>query len=369
MPPTRRRREMKEIKYKDRLIASSWISDLAINRIVPRVGFSGPRVLSGAAATTFHIFLELPVELQRNIWQWYGRIHARTTPNVIKIFKHTKTELAEGPLPRGVRDRKSFTVSTRSQAVEYKLPPIFFVCRLSFLVAKELYEKEYQAIPMGTNDKQVTYYNGDKDVIVLESFYVLQDWRYNRQTDSESKGLVPVNPMQAAQEVINRRINVRHLVIDGMTQSPLTQKLLGRFYDCKSIILGTNRKVRDEGFSTSELHKADRLHLLACRDTLFRYWAQERAGNFVREDYRGKETRSVVVQPSWDPSETTISNPVLFFWDPYDILLKVEYSHPAIRRENEEYDNSKSTITFINDFKFSHDHVRQFENPWRTYLG
>ncbi|APA12308.1 predicted protein [Sclerotinia sclerotiorum 1980 UF-70] len=369
MPPTRHRREMKEIKHKDRSLGNLWINDPAINGIIPWVELPGLRFLSREAATTFHIFLQLPVELQRKIWKWYGRIHARTTPNVIKIFKHTKTELAEGPLPLGIRYRKSLIVSTRSQAVEYKLPPIFLVCRLSCLVAKELYEKAYQAIPMGTNDNQVTYYNGDKDIIVLESFHVLQEWRYNRQTDSEFQGLVPTNLTQAAQEVINRRINIRNLVIDGMTQSPLTHRLLGRFYDCKSITLGTNRKIRNAGFSTSEVHEADRSLLLGCRDTIIRYWAQERAGNFVREDYRGKETRSVVVQPSWDSSETMISNPVLFFWDPYDILHKVKYLHPAVRRESKEYEGFKSEFMFMNDLKFSHDHVRQFENPWRTYLG
>ncbi|KAJ8059801.1 hypothetical protein OCU04_011432 [Sclerotinia nivalis] len=369
MSSTRHPREMKEIMRESRSHKNLWINHPAINRSIPWLAPPGSRRLGGAAATTFHRFLDLPLELQRNIWEWYGRIHARTTPNVIKIFKHTKTELAQGPLPEGVKHRKSFTVSTRSQAVDYKLPPIFFVCRLSFRVAKELYEKEYQAIPMGTDDRQITYYNGDKDVVVLESFYILQEWRYNRQTDSEFKGLVPANLTQAAQEAIKRRINVRHLVVDGMTQSPLTQRLLGRFYDCKSIILGTNKKVRDRGFSTSEFHKADRLHLHACRDTLISYWTQEREGKFVREDYRGKETRSVVVEPSWDPSDTTISNPVLFFWDPYDIMDKVECSHPAIRRKHTEYADFKSPITFMNDLHFSHDHVRQFENPWRTYLG
>lgn len=284
-------------------------------------------VVEEATTQTFYRFCDFPTELQRLIWEFYGRIHAKSTPNVIKIYKHRERVLAEGPLPRGINERKHLLGTIKSQAVSYKLPPIFHVCALSRATGKELYAKEFLTVPMGSDDNQVTYYNADKDIVVLENLSVFMEWRYNRKTNSEYNRLVLPNWTQAAQEAITRRIDVRHLVIGGLQDSSLMWRLLGRFYDCESIIVGTNIDIDAKDFDTSNLHNADRLSLLKCRSILWRNWERERAGPFVREDYRGKATRPVVAEPNWDPAEctghNTVSNPILFFWKPENIFKNI----------------------------------------------
>lgn len=264
---------------------------------------------------TFPRFGEFPKELQLHIWKWYGRINANT-PNIIKIKHHRERQRAQGPLQRGVLSREHLTHMSESQKAVYTVPPIFFVCTTSRVAGKELYAEEFQKVPMGDNDQQLSYYNEDKDIIYLMNIFTLQDWRYNRQTDSERRTRTQAH--FAAQEPITRRINMKHLVVGGKLQNYFMWRLLGRFYDCETIMVEALDKTESIDFASSASFKDARDSYISNRDTLMGYFKNERYGPFAREDYKGKPVRPVIVKPSWDPAERTISNPVLLFrsWDP-----------------------------------------------------
>lgn len=263
---------------------------------------------------TFHKFPALPLELQTMIWQWYGRIHANSTPNIIIISHLQKEYRWIGP---------GFSERGTDLAVRYRLPPIFYVSKFTLKIAKELYEKEYQMIPMTQNDQKLTYFNEDKDIIVLENSNVLMDWRYNRQTDAESTRRIFISPSPPATGIITRRINMKHLVIGGTDRSLQESRLLARFYDCESIMLGVPYLIRGRFFSTEKRNEPDRAAISYLRHRLCFYWNEERQGPFVREDYRGKPIRPAVVEPSWDPTNRTISNPMFLICSDDEIMSQV----------------------------------------------
>ncbi|TGO44250.1 hypothetical protein BCON_0562g00050 [Botryotinia convoluta] len=306
----------------------------------------------------FHKFSDLPLELQIMIWQWYGRIHASSTPNVIKIFRCFRSVL------QNLRVGENPLQQYPGLALSYKLPPIFYVCKLTLKIAKDLYEKEFQVIPMMNDDKKLTYFNEDRDIIALEDALVLRDWRYNRQTEAEFARRTHISLTQPAAERITRRINMKHLVIGGTDRSRIEARLLARFYDCESIMLGVPYLVRSRFFSTEDRSKPDREAISFIRDRLFLYWKEERRGPFVREDYRRKPTRPVVVEPSWDPTERTISNPMFFICTDGEIFSQLHRLHPAITNFMTPLPGAKSSITFMSDLKFSHKHAKLFECPW-----
>ncbi|KAF7918130.1 uncharacterized protein EAE97_011901 [Botrytis byssoidea] len=307
---------------------------------------------------TFHKFSDLPLELQIMIWQWYGRIHANSNPNIIKIFRCFR------PVLQNLTVRENPSERIPYFAISYKLPPIFYVCKLTFTIAKDLYENEFQVIPMIKDDKQLTYFNEDRDIIALEDAQVLRDWRYNRQTEAESTGRAHMNLFRPAAEKITRRINMKHLVIGGTDRSLIEARQLARFYDCESVMLGVPYLVRSRFFSTEERSKPDREAISTLRDRLLRFWKEERRSLFVREDYRRKPIRPVVVEPNWDPTERTISNPMFFICTDGEILSQLHRLHPAITNFMTPPPGAKSSITFMNDMKFSHKHARLFEHPW-----
>ncbi|TGO65586.1 hypothetical protein BOTNAR_0077g00300 [Botryotinia narcissicola] len=262
------------------------------------------------------------------IWQWYGRIHANSNPNIIKIFRCFR------PVLQNLTVRENPSERIPYFAISYKLPPIFYVCKLTFTIAKDLYEKEFQVIPMIKDDKQLTYFNEDRDIIALEDAQVLRDWRYNRQTEAESTGRAHMNLFRPATEKITRRINMKHLVIGGTDRSLIEARQLARFYDCESVMLGVPYLVCSRFFSTEVRSKPDREAISTLRDRLLRFWKEERISPFVREDYRRKPIR------------------------PVHLL------HPAITNFMTPPPGAKSSITFMNDMKFSYKHARLFEHPW-----
>ncbi|TGO36177.1 hypothetical protein BHYA_0133g00190 [Botrytis hyacinthi] len=307
---------------------------------------------------TFHKFSDLPLELQIMIWQWYGRIHANSNPNIIKIFRCFR------PVLQNLTVRENPSERIPYFAISYKLPPIFYVCKLTFTIAKDLYEKEFQVIPMIKDDKQLTYFNEDRDIIALEDAQVLRDWRYNRQTEAEFTGRAHMSLTRPAAEKITRRINMKHLVIGGTDRSLIEARQLARFYDCESVMLGVPYLIRSRFFSTEDRSKPDREAISTLRDRLLRFWKEERRWPFVREDYRRKPIRPVVAEPSWDPTERTISNPMFFVCTDGEILSQLHRLHPAITNFMTPLPVAKSSITFMNDMKFSHKHARLFEHPW-----
>ncbi|KAF5869734.1 uncharacterized protein Bfra_010934 [Botrytis fragariae] len=307
---------------------------------------------------TFYMFSDLPLELQIMIWQWYGRVHADSNPNVIKILRCFRPVLQNFTVRENPSERDSYF------AISYKLPPIFYVCKLTFKIAKDLYEKEFQVIPMIKDDKQLTYFNEDRDIIVLEDAHVLRDWRYNRQTEAEFAGWTQTSLSRPAAERITRRINMKHLVIGGTSLSHIEARQLARFYDCESIMLGVPYLIRSRFFSTEDRSQPDREAISFLRDRLLRFWKEERRGPFVREDYRRKPTRPVVVEPSWDTTERTISNPMFFICTGDEISYQLHRLHPAITNFMRPVPEAKSSITFMNGMKFSHKHSRLFEYPW-----
>ncbi|THV53254.1 hypothetical protein BGAL_0055g00130 [Botrytis galanthina] len=311
------------------------------------------------ARQAFHRFSDLPLELQVMIWQWYGRIHANSNPNIIKIFRCFR------PVIQNLTVRENPSERIPYFAISYKLPPIFYVCKLTFKIAKDLYEKEFQVIPMIKDDKQLTYFNEDRDIIALEDAQVLRDWRYNRQTEAEFTGMTRMSLIRPAPEKITRRINMKHLVIGGTDRSLIEARQLARFYDCESIMLGVPYLIRGRFFSTEDRSKPDREAISTLRDRLLRFWKEERQGHFVRKDYRRKPIRSVLVEPSWDPTERTISNPMFFICTDGEILSQLRRLHPAITNFMTPLTEAKSSITFMNDMKFSHKHARLFEHPWK----
>lgn len=251
------------------------------------------------------------------IWQWYGRIHANSNPNIIKIFRCFR------PVLQNLTVRENPSERIPYFAISYKLPPIFYVCKLTFKIAKDLYEKEFQVIPMIKDDKQLTYFNEDRDIIALEDAQVLRDWRYNRQTEAEFTGMARMSLIRPASEKITRRINMKHLVIGGTDRSLIEARQLARFYDCESIMLGVPYLIRGRFFSTEDRSKPDHEAISTLRDRLLRFWKEERQGHFVRKDYRRKPIRSVLVEPSWDPTERTISNPMFFICTDGEILSQM----------------------------------------------
>ncbi|TGO23126.1 hypothetical protein BPAE_0143g00240 [Botrytis paeoniae] len=302
---------------------------------VPKVSLKSLKAISIASADndstkqkcrrqTLHKFSDLPLELQIMIWQWYGRIHANSTPNVIKIFRCSRPVLQNFTVRENTLQRNSYF------AISYKLPPIFYVCKLTFKIAKDLYEKEFQVIPMIKDDKQLTYFNEDKDIIVLDNALVLMDWRYNRQTEAEFAGRSRRSLHWPAAESITRRINMKHLVVGRTDQSRVKARQLARFYDCESIMLGVPYLIRSRFFSTEDRSKPDRETISFLRDRILHFWKEERRGPFVREDYRRKPTRPVVVEPIWDTTERTISNPMFFVCTDDEILSQLHRLHPAI---------------------------------------
>lgn len=260
----------------------------------------------------FHRFYRLPVELQTAIWYWYGIINAET-PNLIRIYRKVIDEIAQGPLREDDRRRQPITIKGRLLQVAYKIPPILLICKLSNEVGEKLYEQVFQKIPMGGSDIQLTYYNEAKDVIYLGSVFILQEWRYNRRTQLERTFHSHNNP--AIQEITDR-INMKHLVIDGLIQSRFMWKLLGRFYDCETIMVATAFDIDKATFCLADAFQEDRELLYRLRGSLTAYWQSERQGQFVLRDYRGKPIRHVIALPNWDPSESTISNPILLFQKP-----------------------------------------------------
>ncbi|TGO76728.1 hypothetical protein BELL_0140g00180 [Botrytis elliptica] len=307
---------------------------------------------------TFHKFADLPLELQVMIWQWYGRIHANNKPNVIKIFRCYRPALQNLTVREDPSQRISYF------AMSYKLPPIFYVCKLTFKIAKDLYEKEFQVIPMIKDDKQLTYFNEDRDIIALEDAHVLRDWRYNRQTEAEFAGRTHMSSDRPADETITRRINMKHLVIGGTDRSQIEARHLARFYDCESIMLAVPYLLRSRFFSTEDRNKPDRETISFFRDRLLRFCKEERQGPFVREDYRRKPIRPVVVEPSWDTTGRSISNPMFCVCTDDEILSQLHRLHPAITNFMTPVPGAASSITFMSDLKFSHKHARLFEYPW-----
>lgn len=265
---------------------------------------------------TFHKFPALPLELQTMIWQWYGRIHANSTPNIIIISHLQKEHRRIGP---GLSERGT------DLTVRCRLPPIFYVSKFSLKIAKELYEKEYQVIPMTQNDQKLTYFNEDKDIIVLENSNVLMNWRYNRQTDAESSRRIFITPSPPAAGIITRRINMKHLVIGGTDRSLQESRLLARFYDCESIMLGVPYLIRGRFFFGEKRNEPDRVVISYLRHLICFYWEEERQGPFVREDYRGKPIRPAVVEPSWDPTNRTISNPMFLICSDDEIMSQLVF--------------------------------------------
>ncbi|KAM0184274.1 hypothetical protein ACHAPC_006035 [Botrytis cinerea] len=304
---------------------------------------------------TFHKFPALPLELQTMIWQWYGRIHANSTPNIIIISHLQKEHRRIGP---GLSERGT------DLTVRCRLPPIFYVSKFSLKIAKELYEKEYQVIPMTQNDQKLTYFNEDKDIIVLENSNVLMNWRYNRQTDAESSRRIFITPSLPAAGIITRRINMKHLVIGGTDRSLQESRLLARFYDCESIMLGVPYLIRGRFFFGEKRNEPDRVVISYLRHLLCFYWDEERQGPFVREDYRGKPIRPAVVEPSWDPTNRTISNPMFLICSDDEIMSQLRRLHPAITNFLTPLPAAKSSINFMSDLKFSHKHAMLFEHPW-----
>ncbi|KAI9642817.1 hypothetical protein NHQ30_008550 [Ciborinia camelliae] len=321
-----------------------------------------------ASKGTFYRFPLLPKEVQVLIWKWYGRINAET-PNVIRIYRAVERELTEGPLEMENQSTEQLVAITSFQNVSYKIPPIFFICVLSREAGEDLYKKEFKKIPMGDRDEQLTYFNEDKDIVHFEDCFVFQEWRYNRETDSEftNSGPHPIY-LPCAQEAITRRINIRHLVVNGSKHTGFMWKLLGRFYDCETIIVATKKPTNSLGFMRSAHFREDRRRLQQNRDMLCLFWNNEREGPFVREDYRGKPIRPAVAYPSWDPAERTISNPTLLFWRLEKLSRDWNSKHPAIRRAQFVFEK-ETQISFPNDFKFSPIHLCQFEHPWKTYVG
>ncbi|KAF7896342.1 hypothetical protein EAF00_006356 [Botryotinia globosa] len=311
------------------------------------------------ARQTFHKFSDLPLELQIMIWQWYGRIHANSNSNIIKIFRCFRPVIQNLTVRENPSDRIPYF------AISYKLPPIFYVCKHTFTIAKDLYEKEFQVIPMIKDDKQLTYFNEDRDIIALEDAHVLRDWRYNRQTEAEFTGRAQMSLFQPAAEKITRRINMKHLVIGGTNRSITEARYLARFYDCESVMLGVPYLIRSRFFSTEERSKPDREAISTLRDRLSGFWEEERRWPLVREDYRRKPIRPVVVEPSWDPTGQTISNPMFFICTDGEILSQLHRLHPAITNYMTLLPGAKSSITFMNDMKFSRKHARLFEYPWK----
>ncbi|KAF7932665.1 uncharacterized protein EAE98_003964 [Botrytis deweyae] len=307
---------------------------------------------------TFHKFSDLPLELQIMIWQWYGRIHANNKPNVIKIFRCYRPVLQNLTVREDPSQRISYF------AMSYKLPPIFYVCKLTFKIAKDLYEKEFQVIPMIKDDKQLTYFNEDRDIIALEDAHVLRDWRYNRQTEAEFTGRTHMSSDRPADETITRRINMKHLVIGGTDRSQIEARHLARFYDCESIMLAVPYLLRSRFFSTEDRNKPDRETISFFRDRLLRFCKEERQGPFVREDYRRKPIRPVVVEPSWDTTGRSISNPMFCVCTDDEILYQLHRLHPAITNFMKPLPGAASSITFMSELKFSHKHARLFEYPW-----
>ncbi|KAB8301018.1 hypothetical protein EYC80_002941 [Monilinia laxa] len=292
--------------------------------IVPVVNINGPGMKSiqtsaskkesnqkqSVKKQTFHKFVDLPKELQIHIWKWYGRINAKT-PNIIKVRQGREKERAEGPLQRGIISREHLTHMTESQKAVYAIPPIFLVCTASRVAGEELYSDEFQKIPMGDNDRHLVYYNEDKDIIYLMNLFTFQDWRYNRQTNSERETRTRTN--MAAPEPITRRINMKHLIVGGKMQNPFMWRLLGRFYDCETIMVEALNSFESLDFDLFDNLEDVRELQIRDRDAIMGYWENERSGLFVRPDYRGKPIRPVIVKPSWDPAERTISNPILLF--------------------------------------------------------
>ncbi|KAF7905335.1 uncharacterized protein EAF01_005856 [Botrytis porri] len=307
---------------------------------------------------TFHKFSDLPLELQIMIWQWYGRIHANSNPNVIKISRCFRPVLQNFMVRENSSEQNSYF------AMSYKLPPIFYVCKLTFKIAKDLYEKEFQVIPMIKDDKQLTYFNEDRDIIVLEDAHVLMDWRYNRQTEAEFARRTQISLYRPAAERITRRINMKHLVIGGTTRSHIEARQLARFYDCESIMLGVPYLIRSRFFSTENRNQPDREAISFLRDRLMGFWKEERQGPFVREDYRRKLIRPMIAEPSWDTTERTISNPMFFVFTGDEISYQLHRLHPAITNFMTPVPGAKNSITFMNDMKFSRKHARLFEYPW-----
>ncbi|RAL65332.1 hypothetical protein DID88_000900 [Monilinia fructigena] len=333
--------------------------------IVPAVNVNDP-----VEKQRFPKFGELPKELQINIWKWYGRINAKT-PNVIKVRQGRQKERAEGPLQRGIMSREHLTHINESQKAVYAIPPIFLVCTTSRVAGEELYRDEFQIIPMGDNDRHLAYYNEDKDIIYLMNLFTFQDWRYNRQTDSEREIRTRTN--FAAPEPITRRINMKHLVIGGRLQNPFMWKLLGRFYDCETIMVEAFDNTESTDFASFDFVEDVRDFYIRVRDALMGYWENERYGPFVRPDYRGKPIRPVIAKPSWDPAERTISNPILLFRlcnmrNMGHARAYLSREHPAIRQKPHK-GKIGSRITFYNDYEYSPTHAWQYEHPWRTYIG
>ncbi|KAF7946351.1 hypothetical protein EAE96_009350 [Botrytis aclada] len=307
---------------------------------------------------TFHKFSDFPLEIQIMIWQWYGRIHANSAPNIIKIFRSYR------PVPQDLRVGTNQSQQYPGLALSYQLPPIFYVCKLTFKIAKDLYEKEFQVIPMIKDNEKLTYFNEDRDIIALENASVLRDWRYNRQTQSEFNRTTRIITNHPAGERITRRINMKHLVIGGTDRSRIEERILARFYDCESIMLGVPYLIRARFFSTEDRCKADREAISFLRDRLTTFWKEERQGPFVREDYREKPTRPVVVEPSWDPTERTISNPMFLVCTDQEIFSSLHHLHPAMTNFMTPLPGAESSITFMNEWKFSLKHARLFEYPW-----
>ncbi|ESZ92091.1 hypothetical protein SBOR_7523 [Sclerotinia borealis F-4128] len=323
--------------------------------------------LLDALTQTFLKFGDLPLETQMAIWKYFGRIEAET-PNVIKIYKQVLIEPTEGPLEKHFKSRKYMTVRITSQEVAYKIPTIMSVCVASRAIGKQLYLNEFKTIPMGSINARLTYFNEDKDIVVLDDMYILQEWRYNRQTDSEMDRYPYPGQSQHAMEPVRRRINIRHLVVDGLLQSPYMWRMLGRFYDCETIIVASNRSIVSQPFSDADLFEPDRVFLHRLRDVLRGFWVNEREGPFVRTDYRFKPVRPSVVEPSWDPADTTISNPILLFWLPRNIMNDLTTQYPAIRQQPKTFNDSSEYPLMINS-NFSHLHAAQFDHPWNTYVG